>query len=189
MVIFNKIVRLSSNIMLKYRIQRILSEQLQSPALPLKLHLGCGHQRLEGFINIDLNRTSATDIVTDISRLPFPDESVDAIESYHVFEHLPFPKTEIYLKEWHRILKPGGTLTMELPDFDQNVSDYISGNSESLYSIFGRQRFPGDAHHWGYNESRLQLILESNHFKKVSFETPQDYHALKEPCLRVRAER
>jgi len=50
-----------------------------------------------------------------------------------------------YLQECLRALQPGGELVLELPDFDAGVREYLEGNEERLYSIYGRQRFPGDA--------------------------------------------
>lgn len=43
---------------------------------PLKLHLGCGHKHLEGYVNIDWRKTGTTDLVCDIRNLPYNDNSV-----------------------------------------------------------------------------------------------------------------
>ena len=154
---------------------------------PLRLHLGCGKNRLPGFINMDLNSSHATDLTTDIKRLPFASGSTGRIECYHAFEHISFPQVGEYLREWLRVLRPGGELVLELPDFDAGIREYLQGNEERLYSIYGRQRFPGDAHQWGYNPKRLTRILEQYGFERIEFSDPQDYHAALAPCLRVTA--
>lgn len=151
----------------------------------LKLHLGCGDIHLNGYVNIDWRKTRVTDLVCDIRKLPYPDNSVKIIETYHLIEHLPrhdFPKA---LKEWYRLLVPGGKLIIECPDFDDAVKEYIEGNEKRLDNIFGLQRFPGDAHLFGYNFKRLKKILESAGFKNIQKREPRDYHAKDEPCLRV----
>jgi SAM-dependent methyltransferase len=53
------------------------------------------------------------DIVSDIAAIPEPNESFDAIMCIEVFEHLPNPIPAI--REFHRLLKPGGTLLLTAP--------------------------------------------------------------------------
>ena len=154
---------------------------------PLKLHLGCGTVRLEGFVNIDHRPTSATDLECDIVQLPFHDDTVDRIETYHVIEHLGRHEVPQALREWHRVLKPGATLVIECPDFDGAVREYLDGDEGRIDNIFGLQRFDGDTHRFGYNVARLERLLTKCGFSEVSRGEPQDYHKDLEPCLRVEA--
>lgn len=94
---------------------------------PLKLHLGCGETRLEGYVNIDLKRTKATDMTHDVRHLPFMDESVELIESYHVIEHIPRYDVLPMLRDWHRMLIPGGRVIIECPDLDGACKGYLEG--------------------------------------------------------------
>lgn len=152
---------------------------------PLRLHLGCGNQHIKGCINIDFRKTKTTNLVCDIVKLPYPDNSVELIETYHVVEHLPRHDLPEALKEWHRVLTPAGKLIIECPDFDEDVKEYMDGNEKLLDSIFGLQRFSGDSHLFGYNFKRLQKLLKDAGFKDIQRREPQDYHAENEPCLRV----
>ncbi len=152
---------------------------------PLRLHLGCGERHLDGYVNIDFRKTCATDLVCDIRRLPYPSGSVAAIETYHVIEHLArhdFPKA---LGVWYQMLVVGGRLIIECPDFDGAVKEYVEGNEKRIDNIFGLQRFPGDAHQFGYNFERLREVLREAGFKEIERSEPLDYHAKDEPCLRV----
>jgi len=56
---------------------------------------------------------SKLDIVSDITQMPLPDKSVDAIMCNEVFEHLPNPVLAI--KEFSRLVKPGGYLVLTAP--------------------------------------------------------------------------
>jgi len=154
---------------------------------PLKLHLGCGNRHFDGYVNIDLRKTRATDLVCDIRKLPYPDNSVKLIETYHVIEHLPRHDLPKALKEWHRVLVSGGKLIVECPDFDKNVRDYLKGNDPDiqLLYIFGRQRFLGDAHYFGYNFKRLKDVLEKCGFTNVKRKSAQDLHITEAACLRI----
>jgi ubiquinone/menaquinone biosynthesis C-methylase UbiE len=151
----------------------------------LKLHLGCGNRHIDDYINIDLRKTGATDLVCDIRKLPYPNNSVRLIETYHVIEHLPRHDLPKALKEWRRLLIPSGRLIIECPDFDELVSRYLDGDEKQLDGIFALQRFPGDYHYWGYNIERLRRMLERYGFTNVESKPPQDYHVNEWPCIRV----
>ncbi|QTA79479.1 SAM-dependent methyltransferase, type 11 [Desulfonema limicola] len=153
----------------------------------LKLHIGFGDIKFKGYINIDFRKTAAADFVCNIAKLPFPDNSVEIIETYHVIEHLPHQYFIETIKNWWNKLIPGGKLVIECPDFDKAVLEYLSGSDMRLYNIFGRHRFQGDAHSWGYNFSRLSTLLDNSGFKGIRQCIPQDYHRLEEPCIRVEA--
>lgn len=151
----------------------------------IKLHLGCGDKHFDDYVNIDLRKTRATDLVCNIQNLPYPDSSVELIETYHVIEHLNRHVLTISLKEWNRVLVVGGRLIIECPDFDEAVKEYIQGNEKRIDNIFGLQRFPGDVHQFGYNFKRLKKALEEVGFKDIEEKKPQDYHTKDEPCLRA----
>jgi predicted SAM-dependent methyltransferase len=168
---------------IKWRYRLMRSQKLQF----LNLHLGCGNTHLENHINIDWRKTSATDVVCDIRRLPYPDDSVSLIATYHVIEHLSRHDLPRALKDWHRVLSPGGKLVIEYPDFDELVKKYLDGDERQLDGIFALQRFQGDYHLFGYNFKRLKRLLESSGFTDIRQEDPQDYHAIIEewPCIRI----
>jgi SAM-dependent methyltransferase len=151
----------------------------------LRLHLGCGGKHFDGYLNVDLWITDATDVISDITSLPWPDNAASIIESYHVIEHISHKKIRNTLKDWHRVLKPGGKLILECPHFDKAVREYLSGNESRLLNIFGRQRSEGDAHLYGFNPERLMRLLEEVGFKEIQEAPPQSSQILDEPCFRL----
>lgn len=156
-------------------------------APPWNLHLGCGKNRLAGFVNIDVIATPATDLVCDARRLPLVAGSVARIETYHMIEHLSRHGFVEALFEWNRVLTEGGDLVIECPDFEATVRDYVAGRKFRINNIFGLQRHPGDFHRFGYDAATLQELLEMTGFGGCVAEAPTDYHAADEPSLRVRA--
>ncbi len=80
------------------------------------LHLGCGPIYIPDLTNCDLHNKKADMNVnaTDLSQ--FESSSVDYIENNHTVEHLSFKDTETTIKEWARVLKPGGLLVLTCPD-------------------------------------------------------------------------
>ncbi len=87
-----------------------------------KLNLGCGEDKKEGYINVDWSPLVKPDVVHDLNTIPYPfdDHSVDSIEAFHVLEHLEKPFA--IMKEFHRILVPGGQLHLKLPHFSRGFT-------------------------------------------------------------------
>lgn len=56
-------------------------------------------------------------LYAEATELPVEDNSQDYVIASHLLEHLVSPLEA--LEEWHRVLKPGGTLVMCLPDHDE----------------------------------------------------------------------
>ncbi|MCX6694688.1 MAG: class I SAM-dependent methyltransferase [Candidatus Altiarchaeota archaeon] len=88
----------------------------------MKLNLGCGRFRKEGFVNVDWNPAFKPDVVHDLNSFPYPfeDGSFDYIEIYHVLEHLD----DVFkvMKEVDRILKKGGVLRITVPHFSRGFT-------------------------------------------------------------------
>ena len=82
----------------------------------MTLSIGCGpgHEATE--IGIDIRFDLRPDVVGDMRGLPFRDECFDSVIASHVLEHVPIWDTELSLREMHRVLKPSGTLQVQVPD-------------------------------------------------------------------------
>jgi len=86
----------------------------------LKLNLGCCDRRLDGFIGVDVVAGPFVDVVADLrNRWPWEDSAVDEVRAHDVFEHLP-NRIET-MNELHRVLKPGGRATVEVPSAAQGA--------------------------------------------------------------------
>ena len=117
----------------------------------VKLNLGCGGSRVEGYINVDLY-SEARDLQCDLSKFPYPfkDNSADEIVMSHVIEHLSWQITERVLEEVYRILKPGGMFVVGFPDFLECARNYVE-NKQGLrdwwkQTIYGMQINDGQYH-------------------------------------------
>ncbi len=60
-------------------------------------------------------------------RLPFGDESVDAVFSSHALEHFPRFVGRQILGEVHRVLRPGGVVRIVVPDIQSLARRYLAG--------------------------------------------------------------
>jgi hypothetical protein len=85
----------------------------------MKLNLGCGFRRLDGYLNVDISEACHPDRVVDLESLPWPFEesSASEIALFHVLEHLG-ADSGVFLgimKELHRVGEPGALLKIVLP--------------------------------------------------------------------------
>jgi len=109
-----------------------------SPTTPVAIELGCGNLKREpGSIGVDILDSPVVDIVGDVLEVlsHFPDQSVTAISSFHVFEHLPDVKA--VLSEVQRVLVPGGRMVVVVPHFSNPFfySDPTHRNFFGLYTF------------------------------------------------------
>ncbi len=82
-----------------------------------RLEIGPGMARIPGYETLNIIPTPTTDYVGDATRrLPFPDETFDAIYASHILEHVPWYLVDQILKEWVRVLKPKGVMEIWVPD-------------------------------------------------------------------------
>jgi predicted SAM-dependent methyltransferase len=111
----------------------------------MKIHLGCGNTLKAGWVNVDCYpppiEPGCEVFVTDMrSGLPFPDRSVQTIYSEHLFEHFPINTTrEMLLPECFRILSPGGTIRVGVPDGELWIDAYVAHRSTGEKSRFVAQ--------------------------------------------------
>lgn len=92
---------------------------------PLRLHLGSGLSRREGWVNIDLLGLP-TDLAWDLRMgLPFRDSQAEAIFHEHLLEHLPLVAVLPFLRECLRVLHVGGVLRVGVPDAGLYIRDYV----------------------------------------------------------------
>lgn len=81
------------------------------------LEMGPGGERIDGFETVNIVPGRVVDYVVDASKkLPFRDKVFKVVYASHVLEHIPWYQTSDALKEWIRILAPGGRLEVCVPD-------------------------------------------------------------------------
>ena len=151
----------------------------------LKLHLGCGSIRMEGYVNIDIVPTQATDLVQNVVDLPMVREnSVEEIFLHSVFEHLYAYQQEQALREWHRVLKAGGRLVIKwIPDFDLVAGAYVKrspGATRPLFDLWEAYRYthgdpkpdnsPGQLHKDLFTTEKVRQLLLGTGFEIVTIE-------------------
>jgi SAM-dependent methyltransferase len=96
----------------------------------LRIDLGCGNNKKEGFIGIDNRKLPEVDLVCDLETQPLPleDNSVDELYCAHVMEHFSRERMYQLMEEIWRICKKGAKITIKVPHF----SSYGAFHEEHL---------------------------------------------------------
>lgn len=127
------------------------------------LEVGAGVAPVEGFVHLDVQRLPHIEIVHDVTVGPvqLPDGCVDQLYTSHFLEHLPWRFLPQMLSEFHRLLKPGGTLEIHVPDLGK--MDRL-GWEELQLNLCGGQEHPHDAHLSAFRWPHLKALCEGAGF-------------------------
>lgn len=165
---------------------RLVSRHLAADG-PNRLHVGCGMNVLDGWLNCDLVPVSDDIVALDATRpLPFADGTFDHVFSEHMIEHVAYRHGVALLRECMRVLRPGGRLRVATPDMAFVVGLYGQERSElqDAYVRWSKETFLGDVpagddvfvinnfvRDWGhtfvYDERVLRDAMERAGFRDV----------------------
>ncbi len=135
----------------------------------INLNLGAGSNRKKDYLSVDYYSKARPDLVHDLrAPLPYEDETVDNIYASHVIEHFDRAEWEWVRKDWIRVVKPGGTITIRCPDILKSAQKLLDDPTApmNLYRIYGLQNTPGEFHKNGFTSPTL-----SKHFKHWTVES------------------
>lgn len=119
------------------------------------LNLGCGEHCHPDWTNVDLARSVAGVVQADLRKgVPFPDNEFDVVYHSHVLEHLTPQEGRAFLEECERVLKPGGTLRVVVPDLEGIAREYL----RSLDAVTAGEPEAADQHRWMTLELVDQMV-------------------------------
>jgi len=159
---------------------------------PIKLDIGSGFNPTPGYIHLDIRRDLPDlDIVCDFSKqpLPFSCGVVDEIISNHSIEHIKWTEVSFMVKEWVRVLRPGGIAKIRTPDLFMIVKNYMAGVKTkewpddekrareifgqceaaeiALIKLFAGQDYDSNVHYACYDFQMLSSLLKRCGFSQV----------------------
>ena len=158
----------------------------------LKLNVGCGPYKKDGFVNIDFSANA--DIRMDLRHdIPLPSASCALIFSEHFLEHLSYPEgVDKFLKHANQLLQSGGKMLISVPDTRWPLEEYVMGRGEYLKAChdndwhpescvtfmdhinyhfrqrcIGRRESHFECHRYSYDFETMKTALERNGFTLV----------------------
>lgn len=134
----------------------------------IRLHLGSDKKRIPGFVNVDIRPEVNPDIVANVLKLPqVRADSVAEIYYCHGLEHLKYRDVPIALREWKRILVPGGILRLSIPDMSilcWMVSQANVPLKTVRGAISGGQEYDDNIHYSVWDFDTLHETLQQGGF-------------------------
>lgn len=167
-----------------WRAAKIVHKLLEIKGPKVMLNIGCGTDYKTDWINIDNNsdnNIARLDLNWDLRfPLPFEDNSVDYIFHEHFIEHLTVEEGQTALKDFLRVLRPGGVMRIATPDLETTVDKYINLpiEEDSVLKKFGLDFIKTKAerinigfrwwgHKWIYDWDELNRRLIEAGYKKI----------------------
>lgn len=139
----------------------------QSRSLPTRLNLGCGYDIRPDYLNVDMQEFHHPDLVADITSLPMlPSGHFQEILAQDVLEHLERGKARPALKEWARLLREEGVLTIRVPSLLHVMDMLTRPENQSaedaeriIHLLYGTQAYEGDYHLNGFTARTIESSL------------------------------
>ncbi len=114
---------------------------------PLQLNLGCGTNRIEGFLNVDKFKECEPDLVCDLEVFPWPwsTNSVSAVVMAHALEHMYGSSGAFleFMKELYRVCQNGAEILILVPhprhDDFLNDPTHVRAITPTIFTLFSKK--------------------------------------------------
>lgn len=139
----------------------------------MKLELGCGSLQTEGFIHLDVRELDGVDVVRDAADLTcWADNTFSVIKARDLIDHFSWRDVPKVLREWLRVLQPGGYLELEQDNANHLVELIANPGSRGLWRLenetdwerfsriaYGHQDYPENTHRTYFTPPWLTGLL------------------------------
>lgn len=112
------------------------------------------------------------DRYADLRSLPYEPNSADEIRSVQSLEHLDMKEGPRVLRHWRDVLRPGGVLHVDVPDFEETARQLLAQPDEPSKEwyyrlVYGSQKNAYAFHKNGFSPARLEWMLREAGFREV----------------------
>jgi predicted SAM-dependent methyltransferase len=170
----------------------------------MKLNFGCGKQTWDGWFCVDAVKhpkaTRDPDLLHALefdkdgallNPLPLPDGCCDELSNFHFIEHVHEWESPAVIREFRRLLKPGGLLVLECPDLELAAKNLLAGLPPNMWRFpfygDGGLKDPLMCHKHGYTKASIAELVLANGFKTVKHRAPMTHGARINRDMRIEA--
>lgn len=153
-----------------------------------KLHIGCGHHIIDGWLNSDYQAIPKDILQLDAAKtFPIESNKFDYIFSEHMIEHIAYSQGLSMLQECFRILRKNGKIRVSTPDLPfvldlyeshktdsqkeyikSSVDNFITEKTDGNDEVFViNNLFRAWGHQFIYDEKTLRNSLEKAGFRNI----------------------
>jgi len=167
----------------------------------LSVNIGSGGKGQSGWVNVEIIPMQDTTLCLDVRRrLPLADDSVARLLAEHVVEHMDFrDDLPTVLRDWRRVLQPGGVIRIIVPDAGRFLRAYASADPTRWHDLgWNMERLPaglytpmhvinhvfhqGGEHLFAYDFETLAWALRQAGFSTVE---QMSYRTSRDPTLAI----
>ena len=174
------------------RVDRQIRDHYFAHYTSRKLHIGCGHNVLEGWLNTNFLPQNTNVFHLNVTeRFPFRDNAFDYVFSEHMIEHVPYSDGSRMLAECFRVLNGNGKIRISTPNLSflidlyteeksqlqkdycqwinsKEATDNVVDTTPYYLDTFVINNFVRDwGHEFIYDEKTLRLSLETAGFSNI----------------------
>ena len=140
-----------------------------------RLEVGSGEAPRDGYTHLDIRGgLPHLDLIADFGELPFENNQLMEIFCSQVIEHIPRWRRLDVLREWYRVLRPGGVLRGNCPNLDGWLEHYVRNKhnglnyTEFIDRVYGGQEDAFNVHYTGFTPESLKEELYKAEFTQVN---------------------
>jgi predicted SAM-dependent methyltransferase len=139
----------------------------------MKINLGSGYKRIDGYFNLDHDPLTKPDILVDLEKynIPLQDNSVEHIIAHHILEHIGDNFLNL-IKEMYRISKPNAEWDIKFPHFRSDLQHMDPTHKRTLtvdqFLLFSKDYNHYHIQNWNSSSGfglKLNVNLEVLKFK------------------------
>jgi predicted SAM-dependent methyltransferase len=149
----------------------------------VKINVGCGPLLAQGWVNVDVEPPPGAYYLNAVNGFKFDDGAAKHIHCEHFLEHLEYSHAVDFLTECHRVLRPGGSLRLIVPDGEKYMLAYARrdtaffsqlehlGNAQDRLDLPAKvvnQAFRmGGGHRYAWDFENMEAVLRQAGFSRV----------------------
>lgn len=139
----------------------------------LKLNLGCGHDYIQGWVNVDAVEDVKPDVILDLrSEWLWQTASVEEVLVKDILEHFTWEDLQGVMRELARVTKPGAKVTVRVPNLDKIFTQFDHDPAVRNLFIYGATHATGvfGAHKIGFTPHSIVMLFIKYGFSLKSLE-------------------